>query len=49
MRIFDIFRSIQGETTRAGEPMWFVRLAGCDLECTYCDTAAAAKCRAAAR
>jgi len=41
MQIFDIFRSIQGETTRAGLPMWFVRLAGCDLRCSYCDTAAA--------
>jgi 7-carboxy-7-deazaguanine synthase len=41
MRVFDIFRSIQGESTRAGEPMWFVRLAGCDLACTYCDTPAA--------
>ena len=41
MRVFEIFRSIQGETTRAGLPTWFVRLAGCDLACTYCDTAAA--------
>jgi 7-carboxy-7-deazaguanine synthase len=41
MRVFEIFRSIQGETTRAGVPMDFVRLAGCDLACTYCDTPAA--------
>jgi 7-carboxy-7-deazaguanine synthase len=41
MQIFEIFRSLQGETTRAGLPMWFVRLAGCDLACTYCDTAPA--------
>ena len=41
MRVFDIFRSIQGETTRAGVPMDFVRLAGCDLACSYCDTPAA--------
>jgi len=41
MQIFEIFRSIQGETTRAGLPTWFVRLAGCDLACTYCDTAGA--------
>jgi 7-carboxy-7-deazaguanine synthase len=41
MQIFEIFRSIQGETSRAGLPMWFVRLAGCDLACTYCDTTAA--------
>jgi len=38
MRVFEIFRSIQGETTRAGLPMAFVRVAGCDLECSYCDT-----------
>ena len=41
MRVFEIFRSMQGETARAGLPMWFVRLAGCDLRCTYCDTARA--------
>ncbi|MBM4020143.1 MAG: 4Fe-4S cluster-binding domain-containing protein [Planctomycetes bacterium] len=41
MQVFEIFRSIQGETSRAGLPMWFVRLAGCDLACTYCDTPAA--------
>jgi 7-carboxy-7-deazaguanine synthase len=41
MQIFEIFRSIQGETTRAGLPTWFVRLAGCDLRCSYCDTARA--------
>jgi len=38
VRVFEIFRSIQGETTRVGLPMHFVRLAGCDLECAYCDT-----------
>jgi 7-carboxy-7-deazaguanine synthase len=41
MQVFEIFRSIQGETARAGGPMWFVRLAGCDLACAYCDTPAA--------
>jgi 7-carboxy-7-deazaguanine synthase len=41
MQIFEIFRSIQGETTRAGLPTWFVRLSGCDLACSYCDTTAA--------
>jgi len=41
MQIFEIFRSIQGETSRAGLPMWFIRLAGCDLACSYCDTAPA--------
>ncbi len=38
MRVYEIFRSIQGETTRVGLPMWFVRLAGCDQDCAYCDT-----------
>jgi len=38
MRVYEIFRSLQGETSRAGVPMDLVRLAGCDLACTYCDT-----------
>ena len=38
MRVFEIFRSIQGETTRVGLPMAFVRVAGCNLACSYCDT-----------
>jgi len=38
MRVVETFRSIQGETTRVGVPMDFVRLAGCDLACSYCDT-----------
>lgn len=33
-----IFASIQGESTRAGLPCSFVRLAGCPLRCSYCDT-----------
>jgi len=41
MQVYEIFRSLQGETSRAGVPMDFVRLAGCDLACTYCDTPAA--------
>jgi len=41
MRVYEIFRSLQGEGSRAGVPMDFVRLAGCDLACTYCDTPAA--------
>ena len=31
MRVFEIFHSIQGETSHVGLPMGFVRLAGCDL------------------
>jgi 7-carboxy-7-deazaguanine synthase len=39
MIISEIFRSIQGESTRAGLPCIFVRLTGCNLRCTWCDTA----------
>lgn len=35
----EIFTSIQGESTRAGLPCTFVRLTGCSLRCTWCDTA----------
>ncbi|MDP6380226.1 MAG: radical SAM protein [Phycisphaerae bacterium] len=38
MRVYEIFKSIQGESTYAGLPMAFVRLAGCNLSCRYCDT-----------
>jgi len=38
LRITEIFRSIQGESTWAGCPCVFVRLTGCHLRCTYCDT-----------
>ncbi|MFQ5671147.1 MAG: radical SAM protein [Acidobacteriota bacterium] len=34
----EIYRSLQGETTRAGLPCTLVRLTGCGLRCTYCDT-----------
>lgn len=39
LRISEIFFSLQGETTRVGLPTVFVRLTGCPLRCTYCDTA----------
>ncbi len=39
MVITEIFKSIQGESTYAGLPCVFVRLTGCNLRCTWCDTA----------
>jgi 7-carboxy-7-deazaguanine synthase len=39
MIVTEIFRSIQGESTHAGLPCIFVRLTGCNLRCTWCDTA----------
>ena len=38
LTVNEIFHSIQGESTRAGEPCVFVRLTGCDLRCVWCDT-----------
>lgn len=38
MRITEIFYSIQGESSYAGQPCVFVRLTGCPLRCTWCDT-----------
>lgn len=38
LRITEIFYSLQGETRTAGLPTVFVRLTGCPLRCTYCDT-----------
>src|SRR5919201_3874193 len=39
MRVTEIFHSIQGESTSAGRPCVFIRLTGCPLRCTWCDTA----------
>ena len=39
LSINEIFFSLQGESTQAGRPCVFVRLAGCPLRCTWCDTA----------
>jgi 7-carboxy-7-deazaguanine synthase len=39
LNVHRVFSSIQGESSRAGEPCSFVRLAGCPLSCSYCDTA----------
>jgi Organic radical activating enzymes len=38
LRVSEIFHSLQGESTRAGLPTVFVRLTGCPLRCTWCDT-----------
>jgi 7-carboxy-7-deazaguanine synthase len=38
-RINEIFFSIQGESTKVGLPTVFIRLTGCPLRCSYCDTA----------
>ncbi len=39
LRVSEIFHSIQGESTSVGQPTVFVRLTGCPLRCTWCDTA----------
>ena len=38
MQITEIYKSIQGESTRAGLPCVFVRLTGCNLRCSWCDS-----------
>jgi len=38
LRITEIFYSLQGETRTAGWPTIFIRLTGCPLRCSYCDT-----------
>ena len=38
MRINEIFYSIQGEGAYTGTPCVFVRFAGCNLKCAFCDT-----------
>jgi 7-carboxy-7-deazaguanine synthase len=39
LKVNEIFYSIQGEGSRSGRPCLFIRLAGCPVRCTYCDTA----------
>jgi len=36
--VCEMFSSIQGEGSHAGYPCFFIRLSGCNLRCTYCDT-----------
>jgi 7-carboxy-7-deazaguanine synthase len=38
LTVNEIFHSIQGESSHAGRPCVFVRLTGCDLRCSWCDT-----------
>ena len=38
MRIHEIFYSLQGEGYHVGTPAVFIRLAGCNLRCPFCDT-----------
>ena len=38
LKVNEIFYSIQGESSCAGLPCVFIRLTGCNLRCTYCDT-----------
>jgi 7-carboxy-7-deazaguanine synthase len=38
MKINELFYSIQGESSYMGRPCVFIRLTGCNLRCTYCDT-----------
>lgn len=38
LKIYEIFYSLQGETSRSGLPTVFVRLTGCPMRCSYCDT-----------
>ena len=39
LKINEIFFSLQGESSRIGFPTIFIRLTGCPMRCTYCDTA----------
>jgi 7-carboxy-7-deazaguanine synthase len=39
LRLTEVFLSVQGESSRVGWPTVFVRLTGCPLRCTWCDTA----------
>ena len=38
LSVCETFSSIQGESTHAGRPCFFIRLAGCSCSCSYCDT-----------
>lgn len=38
MKVCELFKSIQGESSFAGYPFVFIRCSGCNLRCSYCDT-----------
>lgn len=38
LKVNEVFYSIQGESSYAGRPCVFIRLTGCNLRCSYCDT-----------
>lgn len=38
LRVQEIFKTVQGEGPHAGRPAYFIRLAGCNLRCYFCDT-----------
>ena len=39
LSVKEFYHTIQGEGPQSGEPAWFLRLAGCNLRCYFCDTA----------
>ena len=41
VKVFETFTSLQGESTHSGIPCFFIRLSGCNLRCSYCDTSGA--------
>jgi 7-carboxy-7-deazaguanine synthase len=41
VKVFETFTSLQGESTYTGMPCFFIRLSGCNLRCSYCDTSGA--------
>src|SRR6476469_6421432 len=38
LTVYEIYQSVQGESTHVGRPCVFVRLTACDLRCSWCDT-----------